>query len=108
MTITVKPSNDALGTVALDPSSGLRVGDMVMATLTDPDVAPGTVLTWQWKRDADIIGVTSNSYTAVEEDVDKTLSVTVTYMDTRGDGTDTAEGDVGTVLPGSYRRHSNF
>ena len=90
---------DIPGTVTLSPSSGLRVGGTVMAILTDPDVIENTLLGWQWKRDgADITGATSESYTAIDADVDTILTVTVTYTDAVGGEMDTAEGDVGTVL----------
>ncbi len=99
--ITVKLRADALGTVELNPSSGLRVGDMVTATLTDEDAnsAQLAAASWQWTRGGDdIADAMLASYTAVEADEGTTLSVTATYDDGIGSDMDTAEGDVGRVL----------
>ena len=55
------------------------------ATLEDGDT-PVTDLTWQWYRSAGEEieeGGTSSSYTAVAEDVGRTLRVTATYRDNR-------------------------
>ena len=89
---------DIPGTVTFDRSS-VTEGETVTATLTDPNVTENTQLGWQWKRDgADITGATSESYTAIAADVDKILTVTVTYTDAVGGEMDTADRDVGTVL----------
>ena len=92
MTITILDGNDD-GTVTLNASE-LRVGHTVTAMLIDPDAiaAQLAAATWQWSRDgADISGATSSTYTAVEADKGKMLSVTVTYTDAVGDDTDTAK-----------------
>ncbi len=54
------------------------------ATLEDGDT-PITNLSWQWARSSNepIEGATSSGYTAVAEDVGRTLRVTATYRDNR-------------------------
>ena len=63
----------------------------VEATLTDPD---GSVSgeSWQWQKSgqggawSDINNATSNTYTPVDDDVNKHLRVVATYTDRRGSG----------------------
>ena len=81
---------DRRGMVTL--STGMpMVGDMLTATLTDPDGSiSGT--TWQWSRCEDSAGVdcsgiadtNSASYTPVEADVGKYLEAKAIYRDARG------------------------
>ena len=82
------------GSVNLSPSQ-LVVGDMVTATLSDPD-SNETSLAWQWARSRsangpwnDIAGATSQgsvsaTYTTVDDDANNYLRATVTYTDSDG------------------------
>ena len=81
---------DEMGTVtlsAMEPS----VGTEIMATVTDPDMADMTSVTWQWASSnamdvgyTDIEGATSASYTPVETDVTMYLRATAMYTDGHG------------------------
>ena len=81
---------DEMGTVtlsAMEPS----VGTEIMATVTDPDMADMTSVTWQWASSnamdvgyTDIEGATSASYTPVETDVTMYLRATAMYTDVHG------------------------
>ena len=90
VTVTVTDVAEA-GTVALS-SAPYLVGEVVTATLMDPDQNV-TGATWQWSRGdmadgsdaADIAGATSDSYTMVTDDDTKYLTATVTYTDDAGD-----------------------
>ena len=86
--VTVMVTNvDEMGTVtlsAMEPS----VGTEIMATVTDPDMADMTSVTWQWASSnamdvgyTDIEGATSASYTPVETDVTMYLQATAMYTD---------------------------
>ena len=66
------------------------VGDVVTATLSDPD-SNETGLEWQWARSPngstgwiDISGATSADYTTVDDDAGNYLQATVTYTDSDG------------------------
>ena len=76
---------DEPGTLSLS-NAAPRAGDIITASLTDPD-GEATAETWQWRRDGnDIPGATSGSYTAGSEDLGHTLSVSVSYEDPQGPG----------------------
>ena len=77
------------GSVTLSPSQ-LVVGDVVTATLSDPD-SNETGLEWQWARSpngstgwTDISGATAADYTTVDDDAGNYLQATVTYTDSDG------------------------
>ena len=89
--VTIMVTNvDEMGTAmlsAMEPS----VGTEMMATVTDPDMADMTSVTWQWAssdaRDVgytDIEGATSASYMPVEADVTMYLRATAMYTDGHG------------------------
>ena len=94
VTVTVTDENEA-GTLTL---SWVRpkMGELLMATLTDPDgVTAGTAM-WQWERSAGrntwavIDGAEAASYTPVAADTGAYLRVNVTYTD-RHDAGQTAQ-----------------
>ena len=94
VTVTVTNAEEA-GTVTLS-SDMLIVGEVVTATVTDPDVVTTGTEMWQWAAAdeangmfVDIEGATMASYTPVEADDGKYLRATVTYTD--GFGADAAE-----------------
>ena len=69
-----------------------KVGAALTATLTDPDGGV-TGTTWQWSRSdtmdgtyANIANATSESYTPVDDDVDKYLKAMASYRDTHRSG----------------------
>ena len=79
------------GTVRLSPTGGLVSGDPVTAQLTDPDNPTSQV--WLWQRSANgsanwttISGVTSASYTTINDDGGHYLRASVTYDDESGSG----------------------
>ena len=81
---------DEMGTVTL-PAMEPSVGTEIMATVTDPDMADMTSVTWQWASSnamdvgyTDIEGATSASYTPVETDVTMYLRATAMYTDVHG------------------------
>ena len=91
VTVTIMVTNvDEMGTAmlsAMEPS----VGTEMMATVTDPDMADMTSVTWQWAssdaRDVgytDIEGATSASYMPVEADANMYLRATAMYTDGHG------------------------
>ena len=83
---------DSPGSVTWTHPTPLRVGGTIDATLYDEDGPIEGTVSWQWHRNADsgdqtaISGATSNTYTAVAADQDKTLTVHVTYDDGHGTG----------------------
>ena len=77
------------GSVTLSPSQ-LVVGDVVTASLIDPD-SNERDLEWQWARSpngstgwTDISGATAADYTTVDDDAGNYLQATVTYTDSDG------------------------
>ena len=92
VTVTVEDVEEQ-GAITTTPKYP-HVGDAVEADLTDGDGDIGTV-TWEWKADAAAVGGDVNSYTPVEDDVGKTLSVKASYTQD-GDGV-TITKSAGTV-----------
>ena len=94
VTVTVTDENEA-GTLTL---SWVRpkMGELLMATLTDPDGVTAGTVTWQWERSAGrntwavIDGAEAASYTPVAADTGAYLRVNVTYTD-RHDAGQTAQ-----------------
>ena len=87
--VTVLADDD--GSVTLSETRP-AVGDMITATLTDPDGSI-TNTTWQWASSSDgesgwtdIAGATSATYTVTTEDTGQFLRATANYDD--GDGAD--------------------
>ena len=88
VTVTVNNLQED-GMVTITCTGTLSEGELLTATLDDPDGEPttGTVM-WQWARGStasgsfsDINGATSSSYTLAAEDVGQYLQATVTYGD---------------------------
>ena len=87
VTVTVTDAEEE-GVVTIEPTRGWD-GTIFQVVLDDDD---GNIIgeTWQWARSTnrsrwdDIPNATSDSYTAVADDVDKYLRATVSYEDARG------------------------
>ena len=92
VTVTVEDveENGAITTIPKYP----HVTGLVTATLDDDDGETGTV-TWEWKAGTAVVGTTSSSYTPVDADLRKTLSVKASYTQD-GDGV-TITKSAGTV-----------
>ena len=97
VTVTVTNMEED-GTVTLSPMTAV-VGTEITATLMDPDDGV-TGESWQWSQSAtmdgtfeDITGVTSASYTPVDEDNGDYLMATVMYTDGYGEESDMASSD---------------
>ena len=92
VTVTVENVEEP-GTVTLS-SVQPRVGDLLNATLTDPDVVSDAVaVTWAWERSTSrtsgwtaISGAASESYATVDADADHYLRATASYDDGAGAG----------------------
>ncbi len=88
--VTIMVENvDEMGTVSLS-SMAPMVGEMLTASLTDPDGGI-TGTTWQWSKSMTmggtfmaIAGATSMTYTPVEGDVGYYLRATASYTDNQG------------------------
>jgi hypothetical protein len=65
---------DLTGTVSITGTA--KVGETLIANIASLD-GTGTV-TYQWKRDATVIGTNSNTYTVTEADIGLIITVTVT------------------------------
>ena len=89
-TVTITVNNlDETGALSLS-NAAPKVGDAVMATLSDPDGEPSEVA-WQWQRGdgtgwTDIAAATSASYTVESADIGHLLRVNVSYADPQGPG----------------------
>jgi hypothetical protein len=85
-TATVTKINDApTGAVTIDNMTPAE-GDTLMAsnTLADADGLSGPI-SYQWQRDGvDIAGATEATYTTVQADVDKVITVVASYTDDQG------------------------
>jgi uncharacterized protein YjbI with pentapeptide repeats len=83
-TIQAVGNRDPTGSVTISgtPTQGETL-TAVTSTITDVDGLGD--FSYQWKRGEDVIsGATSSTYTLVQADVGKTISVTVSYTDQRG------------------------
>ena len=99
--LTVTPSNNPpTGGVTINNSAPTQ-GDMLTAntdTLADVDVI-STAIGYQWLRDgAPIAGATSGSYTTVQADVNKVISVTASYTDGLGNEESSTSAGTAAVL----------
>ena len=88
---TAAVAEDDDGSVTLSPT-GPSDGDLVTATLTDPDGGV-TGITWTWASSSNgttgwtnILNATSATYTPITTDVGRYLRATVTYTDAVGPG----------------------
>ena len=88
---TAAVTEDDDGSVTLSPT-GPSDGDLVTATLTDPDGGV-TGASWQWASSSNgttgwtnILNATSATYTPITTDVGRYLRATVTYTDAVGPG----------------------
>ena len=87
-TLTIEVTNvEEPGTVMLSTLQP-QVGVAITATLTDPDIATETTVTWQWYRgNSEIVGATDgagmlmSSYTPTTGDVGSVLRATAMYDD---------------------------
>ena len=100
VTITVNNLEEQ-GTVELS-SLQPQVDTQLTATLTDPDSSVSN-LTWEWESSSDqsawtaIDGATSESYTPIDNDVDKYLQATASYTDGQGSGKTAQEKSINLV-----------
>ena len=109
VTVTVTDAEEE-GVVTIEPTRGWD-GTTFQVVLDDDD---GNILgeTWQWARSTnrsrwdDIPNATSDSYTAVADDVDKYLRATVSYEDARGSNKE-AEARVSGRIGASAERPTN-
>ena len=88
VTIAVNNLEEA-GMVSLS-NAAPKVGDAVMASLSDPDGEPSETA-WQWQRGdgqnwSDIAAATSTSYTVDSADIGHLLRAVVSYADPQGPG----------------------
>ena len=88
VTIAVNNLEEA-GMVSLS-NAAPKVGDAVMASLSDPDGEPSETA-WQWQRGdgqnwSDIAAATSTSYTVDSADIGHLLRAVVSYTDPQGPG----------------------
>ena len=94
VTVTVTDENEA-GTLTLS-SVRPKMGELLMATPTDPDGVTAGTVTWKWERSAGrntwtvIEGATAASYMPTAADTGAYLRVNVTYTD-RHDAGQTAQ-----------------
>ena len=72
--------------------SGLRTqGQTLTANISDADVVTPNSSTYQWKRgNVNISGATAETYLLTQDDVNKTIKVTVSYTDGFNAGTESA------------------
>ena len=81
---------DESGTVSLSQEQA-KVGAALTVSLSDPDGSLSDI-SWQWARSsdgsnwADITGASSSTYTPVDQDADKYLRITASYVDGAGFG----------------------
>ena len=94
ITVTISVNNvEEPGSVTLEFVDPLRVGAVVTATLSDPDVAVEESVEWQWASStdgvgawADITGATEATYMVAETDGGKYLRAMASYTDSEGSG----------------------
>ena len=99
ITVTISVNNvEEPGSVTLEFVDPLRVGAVVTATLSDPDVAVEESVEWQWASStdgvgawADITGATEATYMVAETDGGNYLRAMASYTD--GYGNDEAVSD---------------
>ena len=106
VTVSIGVSNEDEAPVFALSSDNPRVGETVVATLSDPDGIVGTP-TWSWYRyhqstDASlpgrlIDGATAVAYTTVADDLGNRLVARVEYNDGHGDGKSAVKQTAGTV-----------
>ena len=81
-----------------------QVGQVLTASLSDPDTVSGTVV-WTWERSAGrnrwvtIAGATASSYTPVDADSGEYLRITATYGDDHGTGKSVSAALHNVVMP---------
>ena len=103
--VTVTVTNvDERGMVTLSHQQP-QVGDIITATLTDPDGDTSGV-TWQWEISenrmdpwTDLEGATNASYSITEGEIDRYLRATASYTDAEGSDKSAAGDTDASVIP---------